>query len=989
MCCYYSDQTTLMVVQGMRQHGRYHLEAPFASLVSALLTHDIELKASIMQFVNSMIMGLNDVNERLLLRADLGAQLFDEKYDESMLTIERELSMLPEVSDELVSTNTKAKLRRQSMVTMYGPKAFDERKVEAMVRNMNASATIVEDSAAGHQIEMKSKNLSIFVNPLAGTMAGLLHAAKNTEKIEAKLLDMVGGKKTKRRWFELDATSLKWCAGHDKEVEYKGSVPISSIIDIRNYSTDNNVLSSSPYVFEIENSDRTYALGCETLEDKANWLTALQKAHDDHILTKGSYKLQSRELAANDVIKFVEMFKKQGAVYSSISIEDRKLQLDAVGLDLTDCGKVLRFLQLDATASGNSSKLLAILFELLLLPSGAQGSWDAVICGLEKLREATSRKKESAEVFEKKSVTDLFSSKATEGGAAYSQVSKLALTVLTHEQEIVSLNGQIKKLQKQLEERPVQSAAPVPDGSNVTANPADRRASQRMSIIQRRSRPQPPKPTKSTEMGAVLSVGEDIEDQSAVPPQPPKPTPAPVQEAVAVPEVSERYAKYDKMRKMLPEGAVRQKMQVDGFTAEEIDAFLAGAPIATAPAPVAPAAPADDRYAKFEKMKRMLPEGAVRQKMMVEGFSEAEIDAFMAGAPIAAAAAAAPPAPPVAAPVDERFAKYDKMRKMLPEGAVRQKMMVEGIPEADIDAFFNGTLNTAAAAPPAPPAPAVVDERFAKFDKMRKMLPEGAVRQKMSLEGFTQAEIDGFFSGAPVAAAGGAPPPPPAPAPVLDERFAKYSKMKTMLPEGAVRQKMTQDGFTPAEIDMLFGVSSAGPAAPGVPRPPPKPAAPAVELPPEGMAPKGKVKPAGKLKGLFWTKLKPEAVKDTVWYKLPDFNLSSKDAQQLEEWFSAKGAESTSAKKPEVKADDSAPKLISVMDGKRTQSVLILLGKLRMGPEDLTQRIRDMDPKQLDQELTASMLEVVPTTEGNAQFLRSCLSVLTLSCRADCGQGLL
>ncbi len=39
-----------------------------------------------------------------------------------------------------------------------------------------------------------------------------------------------------------------------------------------------------------------------------------------------------------------------------------------------------------------------------------------------------------------------------------------------------------------------------------------------------------------------------------------------------------------------------------------------------------------------------------------------------------------------------RFLKYDKMKKLLPEGAVRQKMMTEGISAADIDAFFDGTL---------------------------------------------------------------------------------------------------------------------------------------------------------------------------------------------------------------------------------------------------------------------------------------------------------
>ena len=36
--------------------------------------------------------------------------------------------------------------------------------------------------------------------------------------------------------------------------------------------------------------------------------------------------------------------------------------------------------------------------------------------------------------------------------------------------------------------------------------------------------------------------------------------------------------------------------------------------------------------------------------------------------------------------------------------------------------------------------------KFERFEKMRKLLPEGAVRQKMTMEGFSKEEVDGFFS---------------------------------------------------------------------------------------------------------------------------------------------------------------------------------------------------------------------------------------------------
>eukprot|EP01040_Poterioochromonas_malhamensis_P014587 gene14587-16162_t len=65
-----------------------------------------------------------------------------------------------------------------------------------------------------------------------------------------------------------------------------------------------------------------------------------------------------------------------------------------------------------------------------------------------------------------------------------------------------------------------------------------------------------------------------------------------------------------------------------------------------------------------------------------------------------------------------RFARFEKMRSMLPEGAVRQKMSLEGFSDSDIEAFFNNTYNnntnnttnsttptTNSRLPPPPPMP--------------------------------------------------------------------------------------------------------------------------------------------------------------------------------------------------------------------------------------------------------------------------------------------
>lgn len=89
-----------------------------------------------------------------------------------------------------------------------------------------------------------------------------------------------------------------------------------------------------------------------------------------------------------------------------------------------------------------------------------------------------------------------------------------------------------------------------------------------------------------------------------------------------------------------------------------------------------------------------------------------------------------------------------------------------------------------------------------------------------------------------------APAAPAAPAmkmsPVMTENIAKYTKMKSMLPEGAVRQRMGADGCNDSEIDAFF----AGDSAP--PPPPPPVAAPAAakSAPPVPSAPQATAPPS-------------------------------------------------------------------------------------------------------------------------------------------------
>ena len=102
---------------------------------------------------------------------------------------------------------------------------------------------------------------------------------------------------------------------------------------------------------------------------------------------------------------------------------------------------------------------------------------------------------------------------------------------------------------------------------------------------------------------------------------------------------------------------------------------------------------------------------------------------------------------------DEEIAtQYRKMMKMgMPEGAVSQKMAIDGIPQHIVQSVLSGE-----ASPPEPTKPAVkvsslspADEETAtQYRKMLKMgMPEGAVAQKMTVDGAPQNIVDSVLAG--------------------------------------------------------------------------------------------------------------------------------------------------------------------------------------------------------------------------------------------------
>jgi hypothetical protein len=143
----------------------------------------------------------------------------------------------------------------------------------------------------------------------------------------------------------------------------------------------------------------------------------------------------------------------------------------------------------------------------------------------------------------------------------------------------------------------------------------------------------------------------------------------------------------------------------------------------------------------------------------------------------------------------------------------------------------NKPLEAVASPPPPPPPPSALisakikpptvvennnnsNEKFEKFEKLKQLLPEGAVRQKMQLEGFTTEEMDSFF-----ASNNG------------KRSEAPSLKQPSTLPEAQEKTKSGETSVLPPPPPRLSITNKAKPTAPlpviSSPPPPPPPAPPA------------------------------------------------------------------------------------------------------------------------------------------------------------------
>ena len=761
----------------------------------------------------------------------------------------------------------------------------------------------------------------------------------------SKHLYMITSKPT-IRWFELDNEKLKHTKTTDSTVE-EGSMSIASMTDIRSYTTSSAIIQEHlHHTFEIETATHVYSFGCNESAIKDAWLVALSANRERFIVDNSSYKARVVEIGAltvEKVLLFAEEFKEQCEIYSNIVMEDHRYDVDDLNINMEDIAEVFTYLQGELLVAGLSSKLLLIMHELIHVPTYTDVIWDIIYTTVKNIRMNSNKDSDAVDSTNSASVSAAMVKEFQESG--YAEVGSLAMITSSLERENKELKGRIRQLEEEY----------ISDIANKKKFLSREEADETKKILKMAER------LKGFEEQALsdLKTMQRLNDR--------------------VQSLEEELEFYKRREAFLSASA--------SVSISASASSISGSPsvfnIPSSNSSHAFAEPNPLRRRSFIN-KAVTPENlfppANNNDMVLVSVANSvnmELNASPTQtlSPIivpsnsvsAAADVVAVTLPP---PVNEKLEKYRKMIKLLPAAAVKQKMSLDGISTSEIDSFL-ADLSKAAeetespaggSTAPSVPAPPKVDERLEKYRKMIKILPEHAVRQKMALDGFTADQIEAFVQNK-----GDSPAPAAASSATEDvlasSKYEKYRKMLKLVPEHAVRQKMVVDGLSASEIEQFFLATSKADSKPAsivAGNGAKEDSVDDFTTPPEDMAVKVlTTKPTVKLKGLFWSKLKSVEVKNTVFHKLEDYPIPSSYLKEIDKLFSANTAKTLSrriegsdipkADNKDTEAEgvdgkEKSTKLVSVVDSNRIQNILIVMGKLRLCPEDVMRLIIELDP---------------------------------------------
>ena len=746
------------------------------------------------------------------------------------------------------------------------------------------------------------------------------------------------------------------------------NVSISTITNVKPNSTNTAIANETTYSFEIETASQTYVFGCTDSISRERWLTAIYASLTKHILSHSSYESRRRkDISVRSVIKFADAFKEQGAIYSSVATEAQRFSIDEHGINVNDIHEVSLYLQNEMLAAGLSSKLLQIFQEFLLIPFQTETAWNAIYNGVKIIRKHCHNKKalqggeataklvkdafiedDNTKAEHSKSVVQMLKLKMEGAGSNYPEVSRLAMVTIAHEKEKTELLDRIRQLEEEYltnngEKKKFLSIAEANEHMKIM------RMTQKIKDLEEffasdqiRLQKQD---NRIKELENVLEANRShAEELRQV-----KQKLAECEKKLSETAQKEVYKPSSTPIAMNPFLAQLRKTQpVISDTHKETATATATAAIATAVVDTEAEEAFNKKFFKYKMMKKVLPEPAVRQKMSLDGFSEAEIEQFLSVA-IASTASAPPaasllppPPPPTEPAAPDKFDKYRTMKKMFPLPILRHKMTSDGITADEIEGFLANIDG--------PPAMSSLYSRELASSSLSSISSDGLSSSSGHTSTSGTSSVNSGFS-----------------FPNANQTSTStHSHLKQSI--GKVARNLSK-----SILDLSSSVSAAVSKAP----------TPAVttdiDAPPEGMPEKVmNVKPSVKLKGLFWSKLKPAELKNTVFIHLNDFQIPESVCKDIDDLFAAKVLTSVSSKlhmdctkapssnkdaNPNAAEDAKPAQVVSVLDGKRIQNVLIVMGKLRLGAEDIMNMIIDLDPRVLTAEVTASIISILPLTE--------------------------
>ena len=252
-------------------------------LAQAISDEDIDVRAGVLQLVNSILNGLDDIGSRAAFRRELESQKFMERYYHGMETYSNSNQSYYKSTraddkdkEHHMHENASTKHSRRPTVSLRYERT-EAGTLELQHRNMTIPALEMAASELVSTSLLLASDGKTVIDPTQGIMAGTLLAAKHLSQGGHMITDVLGGKKTKQRWYQLDKNKLQWYLDKDSTSEVAlGSIEVSSIILIRRFSNDKYLGAECNYCFEIETEERVYSFGTNEDGEKDAWITAFQ-----------------------------------------------------------------------------------------------------------------------------------------------------------------------------------------------------------------------------------------------------------------------------------------------------------------------------------------------------------------------------------------------------------------------------------------------------------------------------------------------------------------------------------------------------------------------------------------------------------------------------------------------------------------------------------------------------------------------------------------